>query len=280
MCIKKDNQINEHQEYIDKWVGYETEIYKVIEFVGYYKRNNQKYPRRWFKYECKFCENTEICGIHRLSTLGNKCPICKCVYKKKENLKLCAGCLEWKLYTKDNFNIFPSTTKNGKRLQPECRPCRLKTSKKTRDRRAENGKEKEYRDSIKPNVNVRRKERYDNDYVFKISVNIRNSINQAFKIHSFKSNSKARELLDCDWDAFKKHLESQFTEGMTWELMGKEIHIDHIIPLSSAQTKEELEKLCHYTNLQPLWAKYNLMKNGKILSEEELNKLKSLPRPE
>ena len=44
---------------------------------------------------------------------------------------------------------------------------------------------------------------------------------------------------------------------MTWDKMGVEIHIDHIIPLSSAKTEEELYKLCHYTNLQPLCSKVN-----------------------
>ena len=44
------------------------------------------------------------------------------------------------------------------------------------------------------------------------------------------------------------------------------LHIDHIIPLSSAKTEDELYKLCHYTNLQPLWAKDNMKKGKKILS--------------
>jgi hypothetical protein len=45
----------------------------------------------------------------------------------------------------------------------------------------------------------------------------------------------------------------------------KEWHIDHIIPLSSAKTEEELLKLFHYTNLQPLWANDNIKKSNKIL---------------
>jgi hypothetical protein len=51
---------------------------------------------------------------------------------------------------------------------------------------------------------------------------------------------------------------------MTWENQGK-WHIDHIIPLSSAKTEKEMYKLCHYTNLQPLWAFDNLSKGSKIL---------------
>jgi hypothetical protein len=59
-------------------------------------------------------------------------------------------------------------------------------------------------------------------------------------------------------------MENKFTEGMSWDNQGK-WHIDHIIPLSSANSEEEIYKLFHYTNLQPLWAKDNLSKHNKIL---------------
>jgi hypothetical protein len=53
---------------------------------------------------------------------------------------------------------------------------------------------------------------------------------------------------------------------MTWENHGVHgWHIDHIIPLSSAKDDIELlKKLCHYTNLQPLWAEENRIKSNKI----------------
>lgn len=68
----------------------------------------------------------------------------------------------------------------------------------------------------------------------------------------------------CSPEFLKEHLERQFVEGMTWENRN-EWHIDHIIPLSSAKTEDELYELCHYTNLQPLWAEDNLKKSNKVL---------------
>jgi len=63
----------------------------------------------------------------------------------------------------------------------------------------------------------------------------------------------------CTYLEVKNHLESKFEPWMSWENYGKyngELNygwdIDHIIPLSSAKTEEELLKLFHYSNLQPL----------------------------
>ena len=60
---------------------------------------------------------------------------------------------------------------------------------------------------------------------------------------------------------------SSFKTGMTRENHGKVWHIDHIIPCASFDlTDPDQQKKCfHYTNLQPLWAKENLIKGVKIL---------------
>jgi hypothetical protein len=63
----------------------------------------------------------------------------------------------------------------------------------------------------------------------------------------------------------KAHIEAQFHPGMSWGNYGQ-WHVDHIIPLASAKTAEELVALCHHTNLQPLWAEDNLRKGAKIKS--------------
>ena len=68
------------------------------------------------------------------------------------------------------------------------------------------------------------------------------------------------EILGCSLEEFKHHLERQFEPWMTWENMGgKHVpglnitwDIDHIIPISSAQTEEDIYRLSHYTNLRPL----------------------------
>ena len=59
-------------------------------------------------------------------------------------------------------------------------------------------------------------------------------------------------------------IESKWLEGMSWDnhtVNGW--HIDHVIPLASAKTEEEIYKLNHYTNLQPLWWYDNLSKGKK-----------------
>lgn len=104
--------------------------------------------------------------------------------------------------------------------------------------------------------------RRNEDILFKISHNLRGRI---YKFVQNKSKS-TKTIVGCSYLQIKDHLEKQFNDGMSWDNYGYYgWHIDHIIPLSSAKTEEEIYKLCHYTNLQPLWAEDNLKKSNKIL---------------
>lgn len=79
----------------------------------------------------------------------------------------------------------------------------------------------------------------------------------------YSKRSKTTDLLGCDFKQLKSHLESKFTNGMNWDNYGK-WHIDHIIPIASAKTEDEIVALNHYTNLQPLWAEDNIRKGAKL----------------
>jgi hypothetical protein len=101
------------------------------------------------------------------------------------------------------------------------------------------------------------------DSVYLLKDRVRNLTTQAFRINGYSKKSRTHELLGCSWEFLKNYIEQRFKDGMTWGNRSK-WHIDHIIPLSSANSEKELYKLFHYTNLQPLWAIENLQKKNKI----------------
>lgn len=64
----------------------------------------------------------------------------------------------------------------------------------------------------------------------------------------------------------KRHLERQFTKGMTWDkFCAASIHIDHIIPLASFDLAdpEQMRAAWAMTNLRPMWATDNIKKSSK-----------------
>jgi hypothetical protein len=107
------------------------------------------------------------------------------------------------------------------------------------------------------------KNKRNSDSLYKLKCTLRTRTSMAFRRKSWKKNTKTQEMLGGEWITVKSHIESRFKEGMSWDNFG-EWQIDHIIPLASAKTEKDLIELCHYTNLQPLWAEENLIKGNKI----------------
>lgn len=165
-------------------------------------------------------------------------------------MKKCNKCKEEKELTEYYKR---EQSKDG--LRGSCKDCFKEYNKKYRENNIENNKEyyKEYQ-----------KQRKKNDQIFRLTCNIRSRINISLKKNGYKKNTKTHKILGCSFEDFKQHIESQFEDWMNWDnkgLYNGEFNygwdIDHIIPLSSATTEEELIKLNHYTNLQPLCSKVN-----------------------
>ena len=143
-------------------------------------------------------------------------------------------------------------------------------------REANKEKAKQYREANKEKLN-----KWNNQYcearrlvdpLFKMRGNLSSRTYKAFKYKGYKKTSQTQEMLGVDWEVCKAHIERQFKKGMKWRNQG-EWHIDHIIPLASAKNEKELRKLCHYRNLQPLWAVDNLNKSDKIIGQQSFMRI-------
>lgn len=85
------------------------------------------------------------------------------------------------------------------------------------------------------------------------------------------NSPRLEKLLGYSMSELRAHLESQFTDGMTWEaFMRGEIHIDHKHPKSQYDMSNTLELISCWSleNLQPLWATDNLLKFTSIEHEK------------
>ena len=189
----------------------------------------------FISYSCKSCAKNNL-KTYPITAEEKSCPICKNILQSSE-------------FTRNN------RIKDG--LSSYCRKCTTQNTKKY----------------IRNNkiLSEKRLQRSKNDSQFRFSNNVRNLIWQSFKRAcdgKYKKSEKTETILGCTIPEFIKHLQSLFKEGMTLENNGQCVecwHIDHKIPLASAKNEEDIIKLCHYTNLQPMWSRENISKNSKII---------------
>lgn len=109
----------------------------------------------------------------------------------------------------------------------------------------------------------RKKERIKEDPVFAMSERIRALIYVRLRAGGYTKKSRSQEILGCDWPTFAAHIERQFLPGMSWDNRSA-WHLDHIVPLATAETEEDVIRLNHFTNLRPLWAADNIRKSDTI----------------
>ena len=195
-------------------------------------------------------------------------------YREKHREELRQKKLE---YTKNNKEIIKESSKkyrenNKEQLKQKAKEYREENKemlalykKKYREEHKEEIRKQnaEYRSKTKEKRMDYKRTRKINDPLFFLQCKLHNIIYKAVKQNIIKDVSTL-SVLGCSCAEFKTHLESQFESWMTWENYGKYNgepnygwDIDHIIPNSHATTEEELIKLNHYTNLQPLCSYVN-----------------------
>jgi hypothetical protein len=153
---------------------------------------------------------------------------------------------------------------NSERLKQRAKSYRDQNKDIIAKRKADYAKKN--RDKLNKYLRDYKKSRESQDIVFSLNRKIRRRMWYALK--KKKGSGQAIDFLGCSIDFLKGYLESKFQPGMTWEnntYTGW--HIDHIVPLSAFDLTDvtQLKLACHYTNLQPLWAKDNLRKSDRIL---------------
>ena len=117
-----------------------------------------------------------------------------------------------------------------------------------------NVKARAYYQANKDKRNIYNKNRRSTDPLFRLTGNMRTLINNTIKKGNYTKRSKTFEILGCSYIEFMEHLNNNkynflFEDGLC--------DIDHIIPVSSATTEDEIIKLNHYSNFQLLPSEYN-----------------------
>ena len=147
---------------------------------------------------------------------------------------------------------------NKDKLKESQKKCYIQNKEKYKEVR------KKYLINNKDKINEYKRNRRKNDPKYALYCSINSCINQSLKRNKYKKNSKSVEVLGCDMHFFKNYIEERFEEWMNWGnkgLYNGELNygwdLDHIIPLDTAKTLEDILKLNHYTNLQPLCSKVN-----------------------
>jgi hypothetical protein len=194
-----------------------------------------------------------------------------------ENKKKCKSCsIEFPLFEYHKHKISKDGHAN------DCKSCAINRSKKYHQQNKEliAIKSKKYRLENREYFNRKTKEwgdktgyfkkyqnsRLENDSLFKFKNRLRTLIRLSITKQGYSKNTKTFEILGCSYNGIIIHIESKFKKGMSWDNHGT-WHIDHIIPMSNAKNIDDAIKLNHYKNLQPLWAKENIIKSNKINNE-------------
>lgn len=137
-------------------------------------------------------------------------------------------------------------------------------AKQKQNRTARNESNQKYRKTHREQINKQVRERKQSDPVFKLKSQARNTIYNSFARTGHVKQKRCENITGLSQEELVSYLCKTYERryGKAWD-GNQQVHIDHIIPLTTAKTEEDVINLCHYTNLQLLTAQDNLKKGSK-----------------
>lgn len=191
----------------------------------------------------------------------------KVFWQYTPNLKAKESWVTWESAIRLNESIKKAASKQRAKNPEKHKLFNKRWRERNQDRHNQNAKD--YYQKNKKHANeVKRKKRAarrKEDPLYAFECNIRALVSQSFRDRGYSKTSKSQEIIGCNWESLKSYIECQFVNGMRWDNRNK-WHIDHIVPLASAKTPEDVVRLNHYSNLRPLWAIDNLKKGARMPS--------------
>ena len=122
------------------------------------------------------------------------------------------------------------------------------------------------------------KERKKIDPIFKLRGCISSNIYGALKAQGYTKNTKTFNILKCEYNFFMDWLNGKASNGYTYGI--DNLHLDHVIPISLAETEDEAYLLNHYSNFQLLTSEDNISKGNRYVNPTNLKRvLEHHPEP-
>ena len=168
----------------------------------------------------------------------------------------------WKYYPQSECKVCHRKTTSAHHKKPETKRKRLLRNQTPEGREKQRRKFQKWIKSGKCARYYSMKRKTNPSY--RLKVNLSSRLRKVLK-GKIKKAATTMKLVGCTREEAVQWIESQFTDGMTWDT----IDVDHMMPCASFNLEDpEQQKSCfHYTNLQPLFRTDNRSKGDKIMHD-------------
>ncbi len=197
--------------------------------------------------------------------LNNYCRMCQKKYREKIKDQTEKYQQEYRKINSEKLSLQQKHYRMNHKQKISERDRRYRSDNKDKIRL----KHQQWSDKNREYIRAYRNQRYHDKNKHSLEHRLRSSLRSRVRlaIGAGKKCAKTMELVGCSLEDLRKHIEKQFIDGMSWDNYGLYgWHIDHRVPCSNFDLTDPVQqKQCfHYTNLQPLWAKDNLIKSNKL----------------